>query len=50
MIVRIYIIKRKINKKEEEKMNMNILFRRLNLDLIYGAQGSLNMRGEKNLN
>ena len=32
---------------KEEKMNMNVLLMRINLNLIYGAQGSINMWGEK---
>ena len=35
------------NGKKEAKMNMNVLFMRLNLNLLYGAQGSINIWGEK---
>ena len=34
-------------REKKEKMNMNELFMRLNLNLIYGAQGSINMTVEK---
>ena len=44
---RIYYLRKWKNFGKEEKMYMNVLFIRLNLNLIYGAQGSINMWGEK---
>ena len=33
--------------EREEKMNLNVLFMRMNSNLIHGAQGSINIGGEK---
>ena len=45
MIVRKYYIKK--NEGNKDKIDMNTLFMGINSDLIYGVQGSINMRGEE---